>query len=660
MKKICHFVCLLLLFKATNAQFTTPLPIPTTLTGTNFSLMLQNGTSAFYTGFNTNTNGYNGNYLGPTLILQNGQNVTMNVMNMLGDTTTTHWHGLHVSSVNDGSPHNLIMDGDTWSPNFTIKDKASTYWYHPHLHGKTLKQVVKGAAGFIIVKDSEESALTLPRNYGTDDFPIAFQFQTFNTTTKQIVLNDELDNAILINGVIQPILNLPAQVVRLRLLNASSHRYINFGFSDNSSFKQIASDAGLLNAPISLTKLQLGSGERAEVLIDLTGKQGTTVYINQFGASLPAGYPGGPPDAMGMTTLGPLDNINFNLIKINVGAPTSTPVTTIPTTLTTNTAWNSIGATTRNFTLADSPTMSMTNFQINNLKYDENVINFNTTQDKVEIWNITNSSMMPHPFHIHGNHFFVLAVNGATPAANLRGRKDVITVPPNNGSVKIITKYEDFANDTMPYMYHCHILSHEDDGMMGQFIVNNSPLDLKLVSFSANYINKETKLFWEVVEQDNVKKFIIQRSYSGNDFIDIGELLATNSVTEKYNYLDKTVLDNLNNSKSVAYRLKIVNSDGKIEFSPVRAINFNNTNTNNNIRIYPNPSNSFINIEVINTLKTIDKIEMLNALGQQVSTTKISNNTKEKIDINNLANGIYIVKVYIDNNVFAQKIKVQH
>lgn len=484
MKHLFLYIALMLGAVSIQAQFTSPLFVPPTISGSNISLMLQNGTKSFYTGFNTNTIGYNGSHLGPTLILQSGQNVTLDVMNMLGDTTTTHWHGLHVSPTNDGSPHNLIMDGATWSPSFMVMDKASTYWYHPHLHGKTMKQVVKGAAGMIIVQDAQEAALTLPRTYGVDDFPLVFQFLTIDAATKQIVMDDELDNEIFVNGGIQPYLDVPAQVIRLRLLNASSHRFFMFSFDDNRNFQQIGSDAGLLNAPLTMNRLMLGSGERAEILVDFSGQAGSSFYIKQFGTQLPAGYPGGPPDAMGMMQLGPLDNTNFNLLKLNVVAPTANPITSIPATLVPTTPWSQAGATTRNIAITGSPMMSMTNFLMNGVHYNENTNNFTTQKDNVEIWNITNQSMMPHPFHIHGNSFYVLSVNGATPAANLQGRKDVVIVPPMGGSVRLITKYEDFSDPMMPYMYHCHILSHEDKGMMGQFIVSNSTTGINTIGES--------------------------------------------------------------------------------------------------------------------------------------------------------------------------------
>lgn len=460
----------------------TTILIPETLAGDVIDLTLQNGTREFYPGVATKTIGYNGNFLGPTIILNQGQPVTLNLHNQLGDTTTTHWHGLHVAPRNDGSPHNPVMDGSTWSPSFTVMDKAATYWYHPHLHGKTLNQVVKGAAGFIIVRDQEEAALNLPRTYGVDDVPLVFQWKTFDAA-KQIVEMDEADNEVLVNGTLNGALDLPAQVVRLRLLNGSSHRFFDFGFADNRPFKQIGSDDGLLDAPVSMTRLILGSGERAEILVDLSGMQGSTLKLRQYGTQLPQGYPGGTMMMGGM--MGPKDNTDFDLLTIHVVALTANAVTTIPAALTTNTAWLQTGASTRSFGLSAQPMMSMTNFFINGLKFDMETVNFTTQVGKTEIWNITNQTMMAHPFHIHGMHFYVLAVNGATPPANLRGRKDVVVVPPMNGSVKLILRYEDFSDTDMPYMYHCHILSHEDTGMMGQFLVTSPATPTEEASLDA-------------------------------------------------------------------------------------------------------------------------------------------------------------------------------
>jgi bilirubin oxidase len=110
--------------------------------------------------------------------------------------------------------------------------------------------------------------------------------------------------------------------------------------------------------------------------------------------------------------------------------------------------------------------------------------------------------MMPHPWHIHGNHFYVQTINGSAPPANMLGKKDVVTVPPQGGNVKLIMKYADFADATMPYMYHCHISSHEDNGMMGQFYVlpkGNNPEGINdifegTISYYPNPVTNELKL----------------------------------------------------------------------------------------------------------------------------------------------------------------------
>ena len=484
-KSILFSLALMLVITISKAQ--TLIPIPDTLSGATINLYMADSVIQFFPGFNTTTIGYNGRYLGPTVILNKGQTVTMNVHNMLSDTTTTHWHGLHVSPANDGGPHSPNLPGNTWSPSFTVMDNAATYFYHPHLHGSTMDQFLLGAAGLIIVRDSVESALTLPRIYGVDDIPLVCQFQRIDSVTKQIILDDELDNITMVNGTINPMVNVPAQVVRLRILNGSSHRVLQLGFNDGRTFYQITGDAGLLNSKVALTSLRLGGGERAEILVDFNGQNGNTYYINQFGNELPAGFPGGPP-MMG-SPIGPLDNITFNFLQINVVAQTGSPVTTMPTTLTTNTPWSNVGSTSMNFLFQGSPPMSMTNFTINGIQYDENVINFTKQQDDVMIWNITNQSMMAHTFHIHGNHFFITSIDGNPPAANLLGRKDVVLVAPQGGTATLITKYEDFNDPIMPYMYHCHILSHEDNGMMGQFIVTSSTVGVNEIKNVDNSIH---------------------------------------------------------------------------------------------------------------------------------------------------------------------------
>ncbi|RLD48554.1 MAG: bilirubin oxidase, partial [Bacteroidetes bacterium] len=137
--RILHLFLLQLVGGSLFAQ--TPLFIPDTLSGTSLELTLQNGTFSFFSGQNTTTMGVNGDILGPTLIINKDDFVNFKVNNQLDETTTIHWHGMHVSAANDGGPHTVIEPLETWNPQFTVMDKAGTYWYHPHLHENTNKHV---------------------------------------------------------------------------------------------------------------------------------------------------------------------------------------------------------------------------------------------------------------------------------------------------------------------------------------------------------------------------------------------------------------------------------------------------------------------------------------------------------------------------------------
>lgn len=473
----------LLLASVLSAQ--TPLAIPPQVTGTTFEMNLQNGNQTFFPGFATTTMGVNGDLLGPTLVLNAGDVVTMNVHNNLGEESTVHWHGMHVSAANDGGPHTVIETGTTWSPEFEVLDKAGTYWYHPHLHEKTAEQVTKGIAGFIIVKDAEEAALDLPRSYGVDDFPIVLQSRAFDTN-KQFIVETAADDVMLVNGTMDAYLEAPAQVVRLRLLNGSTNRTYNLGFEDNLAFSQIASDGGLLDAPLSMTRLRLSPGERAEILVNLGEMEGQSTQLMSYASELPSGiYGAANPTAMPMGSItgyvaNPLNGSDFNILQINVGTATANAVTSIPATLVTNIPYSEADVqATRSLTFQPQqmgPT-GMVNgpFVINGASFDKEVINQEIPLNNTEIWQLTNMTAISHPFHIHDVQFYILDINGATPPANMRGRKDVVLVPPMGGIVRFITKFEDFADPDVPYMYHCHMLSHEDDGMMGQFLVIGDP-----------------------------------------------------------------------------------------------------------------------------------------------------------------------------------------
>ncbi len=453
--------------------------IPDTLSGTSINLNLQYGTFEFYPGIQTNTMGANGAILGPTLIMNKGDFVDIKVTNQLDDTTTIHWHGMHVSAANDGGPHTTIAPSTTWNPRFTVLDKAATFWYHPHLHEKTNLHVSKGIAGFIIVRDEEEAALELPRKYGIDDFPLVIQTKTFDEN-KEIVVPSNADSVVMVNVTLNAFLEVPAQVVRFRLLNGSSQRVFNFGLNNNKSFYQIGSDGGLLSKPLELTRLQLSPGERGEILIDFSSAEGETIYLMSYASEFPNGIYGATnPGMMTMQTLNgynpnPINGTDYNIMQFKVVSETVNSVKTIPENLVTVTPLlESDSDITRDVTL--NPAQMGANvlngdFLINNASFAMDVINYTIPLNSTEIWSITNQTPIAHPFHIHDVQFYILDRDGVTPPLNEQGRKDVVFVKAQE-TVRFITKFEDFADDVVPYMYHCHMLTHEDRGMMGQFRV---------------------------------------------------------------------------------------------------------------------------------------------------------------------------------------------
>lgn len=524
---------------AQNALF-----IPPTLSGTNFNLNLQAGTKSFLSGQATNTYGINGTYLGPTLILEQGNTVTLNVTNNLTDTSTMHWHGMHVAPQHDGGPHTPILAGTTWSPQFEVLNEAATLWYHPHLHHKTNEQVTKGAAGMIIVHDAIESALALPRTYGTDDFPIIVQSKAFDANN-QIITDHRTaaDSTMMVNGTLNPVLDVPAQVVRLRLLNASTDRTYQFGFSNNASFYQIATEGGLIAEPLALTRIRIAPGERTEILLNLNAQQGQSFYLMSYASELTGGIIGALHVGDNLAFIAgysdnPLNGQDFNILQFNVVAPTSNAITTIPTTLKPFTPWDEADVTNVR-ALSFAPISSMPDaavhgpFTMGNQLYDMAVINQNVPLNATEIWRFNNQTLIAHPFHLHDVQFYVLRRGGGPAYDYEQGWKDVVLVEPQE-NVQIIAKFTNFANPDVPYMYHCHLLNHEDMGMMGQFIVydpsatvevaNNTVLNISPNPVSDGVLNIQYNAALEEVTIADLTGRIVLNKAFGNGQIDISAL----------------------------------------------------------------------------------------------------------------------------------------
>jgi bilirubin oxidase len=446
-----------------------PLWIPDTLTGTSFDLTLAASSKALRDGAETPTYGYNGaSFWGPTLIMNKGDVVQINVHNDLPEDTTTHWHGFHIPATWDGGPHQVIPAGTTWSPSFEVKNKASTYWYHPHLHMMTKRQLTLGAGGLIIVRDPEEAALALPRTYGVDDIPLVL-------TSRRFLDDNSFDDSpaygdyLLTNGVMRAEVSLPAQVVRLRILNAEIERAYNLGFSDNRTFYVIGTDGGLVNAPVPVTRVPLYTGERVEILVDLSqDAPGATLDMQAFNGGQPFGFPGGEPQTTGQFG-SLLNNTTFDVLHINVAAKGAGAITAIPTALASNTYWTDADLTSSR-TLHITDMGPGTPFTFDGQSYDPNVINQTVSLNAVEKWTIVNGVTFSHAFHIHDVQFKIVSRSTGPVPDYEQGWKDTVHVFKNE-TVSFIARFDDFASSTDPYMYHCHMANHEDEGTMGQFLV---------------------------------------------------------------------------------------------------------------------------------------------------------------------------------------------
>ncbi|WP_066173628.1 multicopper oxidase family protein [Bacillus marinisedimentorum] len=416
-----------------------------------FHLNAQMGKTEFIQGKATETFGYNGDYLGPVIRVRKGDDVSIEVNNDLNEDTTVHWHGLEVSGEYDGGPHSIIKAGGTWNPRFTIDQPAATLWYHPHLMHKTGEHVYKGLAGLFYIDDDVSDSLNIPNEYGVNDVPLVIQDKKLDANGRfeyRLSMHDVMmgmqGGTILVNGAINPFLEVPKGKMRLRVLNGSNARIYELFLSSNQRFHQIASDGGLLENPVEMNGLLISPGERAEIVVDFSDyDEGETVELIHQGAEV----------------------MKFKVTEQN-SKDHSLPATLAP--IKKIDPYKAGKA--RKFVMQGMGR----NVNINGKQMDMDRIDEYLDLNSTEIWEITTESGgmggmmggMAHPFHAHGAQFQLLERNGTPPPANEAGWKDTFLVYPRE-TIRVIATFKHPGL----FMYHCHILEHEDAGMMGQFKV---------------------------------------------------------------------------------------------------------------------------------------------------------------------------------------------
>ncbi|MDQ0937262.1 multicopper oxidase family protein [Streptomyces turgidiscabies] len=430
-----------------------------------FKLTAQSGKSRLLPGKETPTWGINGAYLGPTLRARRGQKVAVSLTNRLPEATTLHWHGMHLPPEMDGGPHQMVQPGADWNPEWEISQPAATLWYHPHPHESTADHVSRGVAGLFILEDDEADRSGLPNSYGVDDIPLILQDRQFNDdgsidlrgasfmeSLAGVGSPGVLGDTILVNGTYDPHVQISTTLVRFRLMNASGARTYNLGFTDSREFHLVAQDNGLLERPLPLRRLQLTPGERAEIVVAFKPKDRVVLrsFEPELGLAFPTDRLGGGDDTFDMIEVRARERLTDSrpLPDTLRGAPAAISVPEKPHTR----------------------TFEFNSYQINGKSMDMSRIDEVVPAGKVEIWEVTGDAEVVHNFHVHGLTFNVLEYAGKKPEAWQRGPKDTVRVP-SGGTVRLAVALPSHTDSKIPYMYHCHILRHEDLGMMGQFTV---------------------------------------------------------------------------------------------------------------------------------------------------------------------------------------------
>jgi len=427
---------------------------------------------------------------GPTLEAQSGQGVLVEWANQLPKShflpidhhlhgaeaekpdvrTVIHLHGGRVPAAVDGYPEDWFIPGKSATYFYPNTQDAATLWYHDHTLGINRLNVYAGLLGLCIVRDSFESALNLPS--GKYEIPLVLYDRFFDQDSQLYYpvspveskpwIPELFGNAILANGKLLPYLDVEPRKYRFRVLNGANGRFFHISMSTNQTFQQIGTDQGLLPAPVTIKICSLAPGERADLILDFTDHAGEQIVLKN--------------DMLAPVML-------FRVSKAKVTDESTVPSTLRPVPK----IAESEAVKTRSLMLGeindlhgDSVTMLLNNSHWNM------PVTENPTLDSVEIWNLINVTDDAHPIHLHMVRFQILdrrrfdafayqnennllryRGNPIPPEPIEAGWKDTVRADPGM-ITRIITKFEGYPGR---FVWHCHILEHEDNEMMRPYDV---------------------------------------------------------------------------------------------------------------------------------------------------------------------------------------------
>lgn len=402
---------------------------------------------------------FNGGIPGPTLRLKAGDRLGVTLHNGLNDPTNLHVHGLHVSPEGNGdNPFVMVEPGESFDYEYLLPPEhpPGLYWYHPHHHGYVADQVFGGLYGAIIVEDPVKIEAVRERLLVISDITLDGLGRIPDVSPMEQMLGRE-GELILVNGQVNPALTArPGERERWRILNACVSRYLHLRL-DGQRMQLLGVDSGRFGAPETVDSIVLAPGNRADLLITMVDGTGVlrTVPYDRGGQG---GMMGGGERPRSGTPAGRASLATLTVAGERVAATPEVPVQRAPRDLRGSavTAQRELA-----FAMGMGGGGSMMSFTINGREFDPNRVNATVEAGSVEEWTLTNASPMDHPLHLHV--WPMQVVESTARALDRPVWQDVVNVPAR-GRVRVRIAFDDFVGRTV---YHCHILDHEDSGMMG-------------------------------------------------------------------------------------------------------------------------------------------------------------------------------------------------